>query len=192
MGWSLVRPLLDSARAVHAFYWPGLQHSGFMQDAPASVSESLVPTTDTRRPAASLSRERNHSVCTRSNSETIPVQPSPYETGAHSNHYSPRNAGRSNFALCSRDSGGPMKFPAWSSFMRPSTLAVAATLAAFASDASAQGTRDYTGPLPPTNFRPLPSGTTPPTPNWQGYSTGYYRVIPQLRQIYSAPRTRSR
>jgi len=103
-----------------------------------------------------------------------------------------RNTGRPNFALCSRDSGGPMKFPAWSSFMRPSTLAVAATLAAFASDASAQGTRDYTGPLPPTNFRPLPSGTTPPTPNWQGYSTGYYRVIPQQRQIYPAPRTRSR
>ncbi len=36
-----------------------------------------------------------------------------------------------------------------------------------ASGAAAQGTHDYTGPLPHTNTGPLPPNTTAPTPNRQ-------------------------
>ncbi len=74
--------------------------------------------------------------------------------------------------------------------MQHTAFIIAATLLVLASSARAQGTRDYTGPLPPTNVAPLSTGTTPATPNWRanayapGYGYGYRnRVIPQ-RRVY--------
>jgi len=75
--------------------------------------------------------------------------------------------------------------------MRATALAIAATLSVFTTDLRAQGTRDYTGPLPPTNVSPLSPGTTAPTPNWRayGYSPGNgYRVAPLRRQTYPVQR----
>jgi hypothetical protein len=46
--------------------------------------------------------------------------------------------------------------------MRASALAIAATLAVLGADVRAQGTKDYTGPLPPTNYRPLARHLPPP------------------------------
>lgn len=69
--------------------------------------------------------------------------------------------------------------------MRRTALAIAATLSVFASDVRAQGTKDYTGPLYPTNVAPRYSGTTA-TPNWRANAYGYgygYRVAP-LRRVY--------
>ena len=79
------------------------------------------------------------------------------------------------------------------SLMRATALAIATAAFVFATDVKAQGTRDYTGPLPPTNVSPLSPGTTPPTPNWRAnvYPPGYeYRVVPQQRRIYPNQRMR--
>jgi len=71
--------------------------------------------------------------------------------------------------------------------MRATALALVAALSVLANDVRAQGTRDYTGPLPPTNVSPLSTGTTPPTPIWRAnaYPQGY-RVVPQQRRVYPA------
>lgn len=77
--------------------------------------------------------------------------------------------------------------------MRATALAIAATLSVLATDVRAQGTKDYTGPLPHTNVSPLSPGTTPPTPNWRPniYSPGYgYWVVPQQRRVYPVQRMR--
>ena len=75
--------------------------------------------------------------------------------------------------------------------MRHTALAIAATLSVLASDARAQGTKQYTGPLYPTNTTPYSTGTTPATPNWRANPYGYgygYRVAPQ-RRAYPVQRT---
>jgi hypothetical protein len=76
--------------------------------------------------------------------------------------------------------------------MRHTALAIAAMLSVLASDVRAQGTKQYTGPLYPTNVAPYPTGTTPATPNWRANSYGYgygYGVTP-LRRVYPAQRVR--
>jgi hypothetical protein len=81
--------------------------------------------------------------------------------------------------------------------MQRAAFIIAATLLVLASDANAQGTRDYTGPLPPTNVAPLSTGTTPPTPNWRanayyapGYGYGYGNRVVPLRRAYPVRRVR--
>ena len=74
--------------------------------------------------------------------------------------------------------------------MRHTVLAIAATLSVFASDGWAQGTKQYTGPLYPTNVAPYSTGTTPATPNWSANPYGYgygNRVVPQ-RRVYRLQR----
>jgi hypothetical protein len=69
--------------------------------------------------------------------------------------------------------------------MRGARLVIAATLFLLANNASAQGTKDYTGPRAPTNVSPLTTGTTPPTPNWRANAYPYgYRVVPSQRRTY--------
>jgi len=81
---------------------------------------------------------------------------------------------------------GTFGYPARITSMQITTLAVAATtlFALLAGDARAQGTKDYTGPLPHTNVGPLSPTTTRPTPNRQSniYSPGSY--VPRLRRIH--------
>jgi len=78
--------------------------------------------------------------------------------------------------------------------MRVTALAIASMLAVVATDVGAQGTKDYTGPLPPTNVTPLNPNTTPTTPNSGGspyYTPGYgYSAVPQ-RPIYPVQRKRT-
>jgi len=62
-------------------------------------------------------------------------------------------------------------------------IAVATVLAGLAGDASAQGTKDYTGPLPPTNVSPLSPTTTSPTPNWQGNIYSSATGVPYVRRL---------
>jgi hypothetical protein len=70
----------------------------------------------------------------------------------------------------------------------PRIVAAAIATACLAGSAGAQGTRDYTGPMPHTNLSPLTSGVTPPTPNRQTniYSPGY--AGPRLRRIHPGNR----
>ena len=87
--------------------------------------------------------------------------------------------------------GGPPSIRG--SLMRATVVAIATTALIFATDVRAQGTKDYTGPLPPTNVSPLSPGTTPPTPNWRPnvYPPAYgYPVVPQQRRIYPTQRKR--
>ena len=59
------------------------------------------------------------------------------------------------------------------SLMRSTSLAIAAMLSVLASEALAQGTKQYSGPVYPTNPAPYSTGTTPATPNWRANSYGY-------------------
>jgi hypothetical protein len=63
-----------------------------------------------------------------------------------------------------------------------------------ASVALAQGTKDPSNPIPPyvTYQQPLPSNTTPPTPNVYRYNYGYgpyyYGTVPRFRRAQPALR----
>ena len=74
--------------------------------------------------------------------------------------------------------------------MRCTALAIAAALSILASDVLAQGTKQYTGPLYPTNPAPYATGTTPATPNWRANSYGYGYGVTPLRRAYPVQRTR--
>jgi hypothetical protein len=74
--------------------------------------------------------------------------------------------------------------------MRITLLIATVAVACLPGSAGAQGTRDYTGPMPHTNLSPLTPGVSPPTPNRTTniYSPGYYGGGPYLRRIYRGNR----
>jgi hypothetical protein len=65
------------------------------------------------------------------------------------------------------------------------TVVLVFVMSIFASRAIAQGTQDYTGPLPRyQQSGPLPSNTTPPTPNRQSNVFSPGARTPRVRPIY--------